>query len=259
MKHLFQKTVIASLSLFVATHATSVLAKEQSTVKLENEEQKVSYATGSSFGALIKEAVDSKKLALDPQFIINGFTDSIQGKSQITRQDAEKIIADYNQKIQAKEAEELKVKTEQNIKDGQAFRDEFAKQPNVHKTESGLLYKIEKMGDGAQPKATDTVEVNYRGKLIDVREFDSSYSRNKTAEFPLNGVIKGWTEGLQLIKEGGKITLVVPPELAYGNTNIPDRQERPGISPQSTLVFDVELIKVKPAPQAEQPAKKAAQ
>ena len=110
---------------------------------------------------------------------------------------------------------------------------------NVKKTASGLLYKVLVEGTGKAPKASDTVRVHYEGKLISGKVFDSSYQRNEPTEFPLNGVIPGWTEGLQLAKEGGKLELVIPPELAYGKTGAGSV-----IPPEATLIFTVELIKV---------------
>ena len=105
---------------------------------------------------------------------------------------------------------------------------------------SGLQYKVIKDGDGKTPKATDTVVTHYRGTLLDGSEFDSSYKRKEPAEFPVNGVIKGWTEALQLMKEGAKWTLYVPPKLAYGERGFP-----PVIGPNETLIFEIELLKVK--------------
>ena len=116
-------------------------------------------------------------------------------------------------------------------------------------TASGLQYKLVKEGTGAQPKENDTVTVNYRGTLIDGKtEFDSSYKRGEPATFPVNGVIKGWTEALQLMKVGSKYQLFIPPNLAYG-----ERAVGPDISPNSTLIFDVELMGVKPAGSAASP------
>jgi FKBP-type peptidyl-prolyl cis-trans isomerase len=125
------------------------------------------------------------------------------------------------------------------LEKGQAFLAENAMKPGVQKTASGLQYIIINPGEGRSPKATDTVKVNYRGTLLDGTEFDSSYKRNEPIEFPLNAVIKGWTEGLQLIKEGGKIQLFIPSNLAYG-----PRGAGGAIGPDETLIFDVELLKV---------------
>jgi len=125
------------------------------------------------------------------------------------------------------------------LEQGKAFLAENATKPGVKQTASGLQYKSVEPGTGKAPKATDTVKVNYRGTLLDGTEFDSSYKRNEPIEFPLNGVIPGWTEGLQLIKEGGKILLFIPPNLAYGS-----RGAGGVIGPDQTLVFEVELLKV---------------
>jgi FKBP-type peptidyl-prolyl cis-trans isomerase len=123
---------------------------------------------------------------------------------------------------------------------GKAFLAENSKKEGVKTTSSGLQYKMLKEGTGKAPKATDTVLVHYRGTLINGKEFDSSYKRNEPIEFPLDGVIKGWTEGVQLVKEGGKIQLFIPSELAYGSRGAPG-----AIGPNETLVFEIELLQVK--------------
>jgi FKBP-type peptidyl-prolyl cis-trans isomerase len=123
---------------------------------------------------------------------------------------------------------------------GEAFLKENATKEGVKTLPSGLQYKHEKEGTGKSPKATDTVKVHYRGTLIDGKEFDSSYKRNEPIEFPLNGVIKGWTEGVQLMKEGGKTMLYIPSHLAYGERGAPG-----AIPPNATLVFEIELLQVK--------------
>ena len=127
-----------------------------------------------------------------------------------------------------------------NLEKGQSFLKENASKPGVHTTPSGLQYKIITEGVGKSPKASDTVKVNYRGTTIDGVEFDSSYKRNEPIEFPLSGVIAGWTEGVQLMKEGGKIELFIPSNLAYGS-----RGAGGVIAPDSTLIFDIELLQVK--------------
>jgi FKBP-type peptidyl-prolyl cis-trans isomerase len=162
----------------------------------------------------------------------------------------------FEKDMQAK----LKAAGEKNAAEGAKFLEENKKKEGVKTTSSGLQYKVLKEGTGAQPKATDTVTVNYRGTLINGKEFDSSYQRGQPATFPLNGVIKGWTEGLQLMKQGAKYQLFVPPNLAYG-----ERAAGPDITPNSTLIFEVELLEVKPpptpaaAPAAASPGKTAPQ
>lgn len=124
---------------------------------------------------------------------------------------------------------------------GDKYRAAFAKEKGVEKTKSGVLYKSEKDGNGASPKDTDTVVVHYKGALIDGTQFDSSYDRNEPLTIRLDSVIKGWTEGLKQMKKGGQAKLVIPPEAAYGTDGVP------GIPANSTLVFDVELLDIKPA------------
>jgi FKBP-type peptidyl-prolyl cis-trans isomerase FkpA len=130
---------------------------------------------------------------------------------------------------------------ETELEKGEAFLKENAKKEGVKTTTSGLQYKVLKEGDGKSPKATDTVQVNYRGTLIDGKEFDSSYKRGEPAEFPLNRVIPGWTEGVQLMKEGAKYQFTIPSKLAYGERGTPGGP----IPGNATLVFEIELLKVK--------------
>ena len=158
----------------------------------------------------------------------------------------------YQGKIQELFQGRMAKQAETEKKVGIDFLENFVKKEGAQKTASGLAYKIIKPGSSKKPSATDTVEVHYHGTLIDGTVFDSSVERGKRVSFPLNRVIKGWTEGLQLIGEGGKIKLVIPSELAYGEHGAP-----PKIAGGATLVFEVELFSVKPpeaAPAA--PAKK---
>ncbi|MCE9588072.1 MAG: FKBP-type peptidyl-prolyl cis-trans isomerase [Verrucomicrobia bacterium] len=136
-------------------------------------------------------------------------------------------------------AQETSSSSSSNLAKGQAFLKENATKPGVHTTPSGLQYKVITEGHGKSPKATDTVLVHYRGTTIDGTEFDSSYKRNEPISFPLNGVIPGWTEGVQLMKEGGKLQLFIPSNLAYGS-----RGAGGVIPPDATLIFDIELLKV---------------
>ena len=126
------------------------------------------------------------------------------------------------------------------LQEGQSFLKENATKPGVNTTPSGLQYKVLKEGTGKSPKATDVVVVNYRGTLINGKEFDSSYKSGKPIEFPLNRVIPGWTEGVQLMKEGAKYEFFIPPNLAYGS-----RGAGGVIGPDETLIFEVELLKVR--------------
>ncbi|MDB6175428.1 MAG: fkpA [Chthoniobacteraceae bacterium] len=135
----------------------------------------------------------------------------------------------------------LLVMAESPIEKGEKYLAENAKKEGVKTTASGLQYKVLKEGEGKSPKATDTVQVHYRGTLLDGTEFDSSIKRGQPAEFPLNRVIKGWTEGVQLMKEGAKYQFTIPPQLAYGASGTPGGP----IGPNETLIFEVELLKIR--------------
>ncbi|MDX1815211.1 MAG: FKBP-type peptidyl-prolyl cis-trans isomerase, partial [Thermodesulfobacteriota bacterium] len=142
-------------------------------------------------------------------------------------------------KIVAAQREERKKAAEKNLAEGKSFLEKNAKKEGVKTLPSGLQYKVLKKGSGISPKKTDTVTVNYKGTLIDGTEFDSSYKRGKPATFRVGGVIAGWTEGLQLMKPGAKWQLFIPPNLAYGERGAGAR-----IAPNSTLIFEVELVSV---------------
>jgi len=151
----------------------------------------------------------------------------------------QEVLMTYQKEQEEKFVKEMEGKAEDNKTKGAAFLAENGKKPGVKTTASGLQYKILTAGTGKSPKATDVVEVNYEGKLLDGTVFDSSYERGEPIEFPLNQVIAGWTEGLQLMKEGGKYEFYIPADIAYGEAG------NAGIEPNSTLIFTVELLKVK--------------
>ena len=202
------------------TAVTSVAITEQSPA-----EEKVGYSLGFMMAEGNKDAV--KDLNLDT--FEKGFRDGYEGKkSALTPEQMQQVLIDYQK------AQEDKMKN-----DGIKFLADNAKKKDVKTTASGLQYKVVTPGTGKSPKATDVVEVNYEGKLIDGTVFDSSYERGEPIEFPLNQVIPGWTEGLQLMKEGGKYEFYIPSELAYGELG------NQGIAPNSTLIFTVELLAVK--------------
>jgi len=197
----------------------------------QTDEQKAFYALGVGV---------SKQLAqlqpLTPEeigFITAGIADALTSKP--LKVDPEQ----YTNKIRDIAQARVKVASEGEKKKGQEFVEKMAKEKGAKKTESGLVYIEITPGTGEQPKATETVKVNYRGTTIDGAEFDSSYKRNQPATFPLTGVIKCWTEGLQLMKVGTKAKLVCPADIAYG-----DRGSPPLIKPGSTLVFEVELLSI---------------
>lgn len=205
-------------------------------LSLKDQRDKVSYSIGLDIGKTFK----TQNMDLSPDTIAAGIRDGLAGKPQMTDDQIKEAMTQYQKDMEAKET----AKSKQNAAAGEKFLAENKGKPGVKATASGLQYKAITEGKGAQPKETDTVQVNYRGTTLDGTEFDSSYKRNEPATFPLNKVIKGWTEGVQLMKEGAKYEFWIPATLAYG-----DRQVGPQIPPGSTLHFEVELLKVNP-PQA---------
>lgn len=198
---------------------------------------KVSYALGLGIGSQLK-SMGAESLNIDD--FGAAIKDVLAGNElKVSMADSQKIVEEFfreQEKKQRAAAAEIgkKLKAE-----GEAFLAENAKKDGVKVTESGLQYVVVEEGTGKQPKATDTVRVHYEGRLINGTIFDSSIKRGTPAEFPLNGVILGWTEGLQLMKEGAKYTFFIPYKLAYGEAGAAG-----AIPPCATLIFDVELIKV---------------
>jgi FKBP-type peptidyl-prolyl cis-trans isomerase FklB len=227
MKHFI---IIVSASLL----ALPLFGQEKSP-QLKDQKDKVSYSIGMNIGFnLSKQKVD-----VNPDIIVAGIKDAIAGKPQLTTDQVKEVMAQFEKDMEQKQKEA----GEKNKTEGAKFLEDNKKKPGVKTTASGLQYKVEKEGTGAQPKPTDMVTVNYRGTLINGTEFDSSIKRGQPATFPVNGVIKGWTEALQLMKVGSKYQVVVPSNLAYG-----ERAVSPEIGPNATLIFEVELLDAKPPP-----------
>lgn len=213
------------------TATASVAVTEQSPAN-----EKVGYSLGYMMAEGNKETVQD--LNLDT--FEKGFRDGYEGnESALTQEQMQEVLMTYQQEQEKKFVEDMQASAEANKTKGAEFLAANAKKEGVKETASGLQYKVIEAGTGKSPKATDVVEVNYEGKLIDGTVFDSSYERGEPIEFPLNQVIAGWTEGLQLMKEGGKYEFYIPSDLAYGEAG------NQGIEPNSTLIFTVELLKVK--------------
>ena len=198
-------------------------------VKISSDKDKTLYTMGVMLGGNLQRLGLAKD---ELQALMKGLESSALGLK------AEVNVEEYRPKIQQLVMQRMQVSMEKNKKKGDTYIDDFVKKEGAKKTASGLTYKIIKEGKGIKPAAEDTVEVHYHGTLIDGTVFDSSVERKKTTSFPLNRVIKGWTEGLQLIGEGGKVKLVIPPDLAYGERGA---GKIPG---GATLTFEVELIKI---------------
>jgi FKBP-type peptidyl-prolyl cis-trans isomerase FklB len=206
--------------------------------EMKDDQDRESYSVGYQIGSNFKrQGIDVK-----PDLFAKGVQDAMSGSAAaLSKEDIEKSLTSLQQRAGAAQQKLQKETSEKNLSAGKAFMDENAKKEGVVTLPSGLQYRMITEGNGAKPSPSDTVTVNYRGTLVDGTEFDSSYKRGQPAKFRLDQVVKGWTEGLQLLKQGSKAQLVIPPALGYG--------ERGGgpIGPNSTLVFDIELLGVEPA------------
>jgi FKBP-type peptidyl-prolyl cis-trans isomerase FklB len=211
-----------------------LLGQEKST-QLKDQKDKVSYSIGLQIGFNLGR----QKVDISPDMLAAGIKDALAGKPQLTPEQIKEVMTTFEKDMEQKQ----KQAGEKNKTEGAKFLEENKKKEGVKTTASGLQYKVLKEGNGAQPKKTDTVTVNYRGTLINGTEFDSSYKRGQPATFPVTGVIPGWTEALQLMKVGSKYQLFIPSNLAYG-----ERSVGPDIGANSTLIFEVELMDAKPAP-----------
>jgi len=227
------RNLVIALATFVAfgisaCNGGSVVNKN---MKMSNQSDSVAYALGHSVGSNLKNQFPD----VNPEIIAQAMVEAFQGKdSKMFKnpQDADNFIRTYMRVASEKKAVVNKQK-------GDAFLASNAKKPGIHVTASGLQYEVIKEAQGEKPTAESTVKVNYKGTTIDGETFDSSYDRGEPATFPLNGVIKGWTEGIQLMSIGSKYKFYIPAELAYGN-----RQAGGKIGPNSTLIFEVELLDV---------------
>lgn len=197
-------------------------------ISLQNELNKVSYVIGTQIAQNFKR----QDIEINIESLMWGLKDAMEGKKLALSQDENRqVMLNFQTRMTAK----LVAK---NLTEGIAFLEVNKAKEGVQVLPSGLQYKVIKEGTGKIPTVDDKVKTHYRGTLINGTEFDSSYKRNKPAEFPVKGVIKGWTEALLLMKQGSKWELYIPPNLAYGE------QGRPGIPPNSTLIFEIELLEV---------------
>ncbi len=229
-----------------AAKKPATAAKTAAPLTLTTQKQKFSYAIGMKMGANFKK----QSVPVDPAILARGIRDALAGnKTLLTDDEAQAAIQEVQKEMQAKQQEKQKAAAEVNKKEGEAFLAANKSKPGVVTLPSGLQYKILTAGTGPKPTATDSVNCNYRGTLIDGKEFDSSYKRGKPVTFPVTGVIKGWTEALQLMPVGSKWQLFIPSDLAYG-----DRGAGADIGPGATLVFEVELISIEDKSKDKTPA-----
>jgi len=219
-----------------AKTGTATKPGTQSVLTLKTQKDKLSYALGMNLGSNLHK----EKVEVDPALVLRGLKDALAaGKMLLTEDEARATLTQLQTEVRSKQQEKMKVAGEMNKKEGVEFLAANKTKEGVVILPSGLQYKILTAGTGPKPTASDTVVCNYRGTLISGAEFDSSYKRGQPASFPVNGVIKGWTEALQLMPVGSKWQLFVPAELGYG-----DRGAGADIGPGATLIFEVELLSI---------------
>lgn len=212
-------------------------------VALDSQQSKHSYALGTVLGEEVTtnlEHLATTGIELDKEVVLHAISDAILGKSQMSEEDVQATIMELVELSSAQAEQQLEQEAQQHLEAGLAYQAENAQKDGVQVTESGLQYEVLTAGDGDKPALQDTVTVHYEGTLIDGTVFDSSYQRGEPIAFPLDRVIQGWSEGVQLMPVGSKYRFVIPSELAYGE------QARPGspIPGNATLVFEVELLEI---------------
>ena len=224
--------------IFLAGALLASSAFSQQPAQLKDERDKVSYSIGLDIGNTFKK----QGMDINADVLMTALKDGMSGnKPAMTEEEVKQTMTAYSKTMMEKQAQKTKEAATENGTKGEKFLAENKSKEGVKTTASGLQYKVLKEGDGPSPKETDTVVTQYRGTLIDGKEFDSSYKRNEPATFPVNRVIKGWTEALLMMKVGSKYQLFIPASLAYG-----ERGAGQDIGPNETLIFDVELMDIKP-------------
>lgn len=235
-----------SQSTGAAAAGTSASKTQAAPLVLKTDSQKISYAIGMGLGKNIKRDA----IEVDPAILLRGLKDAMSGnKLLLTDEEAKAAITALNTKVRAKEEEKAKVAALENKMKGDAFLAQNKTKPGVVTLPSGLQYKIISQGTGPRPTADDTIKCNYRGTLVDGAEFDSSYKRGEPIKIPVGQVIKGWTEAIELMPVGSKWELYIPSDLAYGERGAPGSP----IAPNSTLIFEVELLSIEPKQPKEAP------
>ncbi|WP_335739767.1 FKBP-type peptidyl-prolyl cis-trans isomerase [Rheinheimera metallidurans] len=234
-------TKMTLVAVAVMTLAACQKEAEQKPAVLDTDEAKQSYSLGVSVGRYLDSTLeDYTKLGLtvDRALILRGVQDAVSNKATMSDEEVQAMMTTLEEKFREKQTAMVEAEAEQAIASGKAYLAENAKKEGVTVTESGLQYEVLQAADGAKPAATDTVKVHYTGTLVDGTKFDSSLDRGEPAQFPLNRVIPGWTEGVQLMNVGSKFKFTIPSELAYGE------RDMGVIKPNSVLVFEVELLEI---------------
>jgi len=242
-----QDTPAAKSSTSSAT-ASKAPAKKATTTSsaaaaapLTTRKQKFSYALGMNIATGLGANLKNQGVEVDWNLVAQGIKDGSSGaKTRLTEEEAKAVLTEMQNEVRKEQTEKMKAAGEANKKEGEAFLAANKSKEGVQTTASGLQYKVLVEGKGPKPTPDDTVVCNYKGTLINGTEFDSSYKRGEPATFPVKGVIKGWTEALQMMPVGSKWQLFIPPDLAYG-----ERGAGAEIGPDSTLIFEVELVSIK--------------
>jgi FKBP-type peptidyl-prolyl cis-trans isomerase len=220
--------------------AAAPAAKSVAPSEFKSREEKFSYALGMSYGTGLGSNLKKQSVDINPNLVIQGFKDGLTGaKTQLTEQEAQAVLQEVGTEVRKAQQDKQQKLGEANKTEGAAFLTANKAKEGVVTLPSGLQYKILTEGKGPKPTATDSVVCNYRGTLINGTEFDSSYKRGQPATFPVTGVIKGWTEALELMPVGSKWQLFIPSNLAYG-----ERGAGADIGPDATLIFEVELLSI---------------
>ncbi|QCI17331.1 FKBP-type peptidyl-prolyl cis-trans isomerase [Buchnera aphidicola (Aphis helianthi)] len=229
--------------LYAETQPTLPMQSDSKNKKIfKSETEKIGYALGVSLGNYVNQSFEKQKklgIKLDKYSLLLGIQDAISNNLQLSNQEISEILEKLEKKLKNATKIQIKKDEKENLIQGQLYMKEFSKIKGVRQTESGLMYLIEKPGKGEKITENTEITVHYKGSLINGIEFDNSYIRGKPVTFMLKDVILGWQEGLKYIKKNGKIKLVIPPSLGYGNTGLN------GIPGNSTLIFDIELVDVK--------------
>jgi FKBP-type peptidyl-prolyl cis-trans isomerase FklB len=219
---------------------SATTAKTAAPFTLKTQKDKFSYALGMNTAKRMGDSLKKQSVPFDPAIVVRGMKDGFAGgKTLLTDDEAQAALTEMQKQMHAQQQAKMEQASAGNKKEGEAFLTANKGKDGVVTLASGLQYKILTEGKGAKPTATDSVVCNYRGTLLNGTEFDSSYKRGQPATFPVSGVIKGWTEALQLMPVGSKWQLFIPSDLAYG-----DRGAGADIGPGATLVFEVELLSI---------------
>ncbi|PTQ89609.1 FKBP-type peptidyl-prolyl cis-trans isomerase [Agitococcus lubricus] len=230
-----KRQVVLGSALLLLVSAITACNKEEKTVKLDNDDAKAAY----SIGYMTAQSMEKQVPNFNVDSYVAGFKDAYAKKAgQINEEEMKKALTAFEAKVRKEATERQEKAAAEAVTKGATYLAENAKKAGVKTTASGLQYEVIKEGTGAKPVATDTVKVHYEGKLVDGTVFDSSIKRGEPVSFPLNQVIAGWTEGLQLMTVGSKYRFVIPANLAYGE------QGGGQIPPNSVLTFEVELLEI---------------